>query len=208
MFRLRITGDIGFEYWADIPDYEGRYQASTFGRVRSIDRIVHMGNGIGANVIIPGKILKPKLKSTGYFEVNLSVNGMAKSYRVHRLVAASFLPIIKGYTQVNHKDENRTNNRVENLEWCTPKYNSNYGTHNEKIKMTSTSRVMPRDIVERIAAKNKKAVVMLKDGVVIRTFASASDAQKENTNFNYVSISAACNGRLKTYRGYEWKFKE
>ena len=103
------------EVWKDVKDYEGLYQISDKGRVKSL--------WFGKE-----KILKPGRDTCGYLQVNLSKNGEKKTYQVHRLVAKSFLPNPDNLSEVNHKDENKENNIVENLEFCDRKYNINYGT--------------------------------------------------------------------------------
>ncbi len=117
------------EVWKDIENYEGLYQVSNLGRVRSLDRIVGCG-----------KQLKGKEKAIfqdkyGYSVVCLCKDGFAKHWKVHRLVAISFLENPSNFPEINHKDENKENNRAENLEWCTTKHNINYGTRNEKVRI-------------------------------------------------------------------------
>lgn len=203
------------EIWKDIEGYEGYYQVSNLGRVRSLDRIIEGRWGL---ILSKGIMLSQKTTTYGYKEVGLSKNGKVKYFAVHRLVAMAFIPNPNNYPQINHMDECRTNNFVwvnddgsidsskSNLEWCDAKYNSNYGTHNEKLRVLSTGRVLPKYAVDIMAEKHKKPVAMYKDGVLVKTFDSAADADRENDDFNYVSISAACKGRLKTYKGYTWKF--
>lgn len=107
------------EEWKDVPNYEGLYQVSNLGRIKSLrDK-----NGKARE-----KILKLKLSKFGYYQICLCKNGKQKWYFVHRLVALAFIPNPNNLPQINHIDENKTNNYVENLEWCTSKYNSNYGT--------------------------------------------------------------------------------
>ena len=106
------------EYWKPVVGYEGHYQVSNFGRVKSIK--------FGKEII-----LKQKIKG-GYYHVGLSKNGIVKTYLVHRLVAEAFIPNPNNLPQINHKDECKTNNIVSNLEWCDRKYNINYGTRTEK----------------------------------------------------------------------------
>ena len=106
------------EIWKDIKEYEGLYQISNFGRVKSLHG--------------KEKFLKLHLKPDGYMQVVLCKNYKTTSRLVHRFVAEAFVPNPNNLVQVNHKDENKTNNYVENLEWCTPSYNVNYGTRNKQ----------------------------------------------------------------------------
>lgn len=108
------------EEWRQIPGYEGLYEVSSYGRVRNSKTY---------------RILK-HWTTFGYLMVGLS--GRKKFY-VHRLVAETFIPNIEKLPQVNHKDEDKTNNRVDNLEWCTAKYNINYGSRTERQKNTNIS---------------------------------------------------------------------
>ena len=107
------------EIWKQIDGYNNRYFVSNLGNVKSIY----------AN---KEKILKPFFNHDGYLIVDLRSPGFRKSVSVHRLVAIAFLPNPNNLLEVNHKDENKTNNCVENIEWCTTKYNCNYGTRNER----------------------------------------------------------------------------
>lgn len=179
------------EIWRDIKGYEGFYKVSNLGKVWSCRS---------------EKELKQKQNKFGYMRVNLCVENSNKTHLVHRLVAEAFIPNPDNLPQVNHKDEDKTNNSVGNLEFCNAKYNSNYGTHKDKLKISSTGRKMPKYAVDKAAEKHKKRIGMFKNGVLVKEYESAADANNDNENFNYVSISACCNGRIKTYRGYEWKF--
>ena len=111
------------EIWKDIPGYEGLYQVSNFGNIKSLNW-KNMGKA-------KNMYLKPHCH--GYLQIELFNNGVKKTYMVHRLVAQSFIDNPGGYPFVNHKDENKTNNCAWNLEWCTAKYNSNYGTLPQRI---------------------------------------------------------------------------
>lgn len=107
------------EIWKDIPNYEGLYQASNFGRIKSIQYFNHTNNKIYPR----DKILKPILNEKGYCRVDLSKSGKSKRHRVHRLVAKTFLPNPYNLLEVNHIDGNKQNNNVNNLEWCSRSYN-------------------------------------------------------------------------------------
>ena len=110
------------EIWRDIPGYEGKYQVSNTGEVKSLN-YNHTGEI---------KLLKQGIKKKGYRQVNLYKNGKVKHHLVHRLVAIAFIPNPNNYKEVNHKDEDPSNNNVKNLEWCTREYNNNYGTRNKR----------------------------------------------------------------------------
>ena len=122
------------EIWRPVVGYEGLYEVSSYGRVRSLDMYVKVG--YGNYRLHKGKVLSPAKDTGGYLKVNLYCNGKQKTIDVHRLVAQAFLPNPDNLPQVNHKDENKTNNRVENLEMCNAKYNLSYGTRNIRERDT------------------------------------------------------------------------
>lgn len=105
------------EEWKDVVGYEGLYKVSNLGNVKNC---------------LSGRILKLCNDKDGYKILNLYKNGVRKTYRVHRLVSKAFLTNPNNLQQVNHKDEDKTNNRVDNLEWCDAKYNLNFGTAQER----------------------------------------------------------------------------
>lgn len=110
------------EVWKDIKGYEGKYQVSNLGRIKSLS---YRNTGIS-------KILVPKINK-GYYEIGLYLNGIRKMFFVHRLVALTFIPNPNNLPQINHIDEDKTNNCVDNLEWCTQAYNNIYGTRLERV---------------------------------------------------------------------------
>lgn len=110
------------EEWRPIEVYEGLYEVSSYGRVRSVDRYD------SRNQFRKGKVLSPGKDKNGYLKVVLHCNGKCKTINVHRLVAQAFIPNPDNLPMINHKDEDKTNNNVTNLEWCDVKYNLNYGT--------------------------------------------------------------------------------
>lgn len=114
------------EIWKDIKDYEGHYQVSNLSRVKSIK--------FGKEIIMKQNIKR------GYYYVGLLKNGKQKNYLVHRLVAEAFLDNPNNYPCVNHKDEDKLNNNVDNLEWCTASYNNTYGTRLQKVSEKMRNR--------------------------------------------------------------------
>ena len=121
------------EIWRPIEGYEGLYEISSYGRVKSLEKYRFNNGGIQ---LLKEKIMKP-LDYNGYKNVNLWKNGSKKKEYVHRLVAKSFIPNPDNLREVNHKDENPSNNMVENLEWCDHRYNMNYGTLKERKRNTA-----------------------------------------------------------------------
>ena len=176
------------EVWKDIKDYEGLYQVSNLGRIKSLSRFHYTGWGKNKGYIKKEKILTQTLLSIGYYIVTLCKNGESKKMFVHRLVAQAFLDNLNNFPCINHKDENKLNNNVNNLEWCSIKYNVNYGNC----------------ITKRANSKKKPVQRIDKDGNIY-TYLSATDAGKElgiNPNF----ISRCCTGERKTLYGETWNF--
>lgn len=122
------------EEWRPIEGYEGLYEVSSYGRVRSLDRYVR--TCYEAYKLQKGKILSPAKDKFGYLKVVLNCNGKHKTINVHRLVAEAFIPNPDNFPQVNHRDEDKTNNIVDNLEWCDAKYNISYGSRNIRRRET------------------------------------------------------------------------
>lgn len=171
------------EEWRDIPEYEGLYQVSTSGMVRSL---YTRTNERGNNILNPIKRNKGLL----YLAVSLYKDGKYKFHFVHRLVAAAFVPNPDNLPCINHKDENPSNNHVGNLEWCTREYNNKYGNHpRANINHPSLSR----------------PVSQYKDGVLIATYPSISEAKRVIGRRN---IHAVLKGRKKRCGGFEWKYAD
>ena len=162
--------------WKDIEGYEGLYQVSDTGEVMNV---------------ITGKILKAYKEKSGYLRVGLYKDEKEKSFRVHRLVAEAFIPNPFNLPEVNHKSENKQDNRVENLEYCDRKYNINYGTRNDKV-----------------AVKVSKTVFQFsKTGEFIREWCSVCEIDRQ-LGFDFRNVSACCLGKRKSAYGYIWKYKE
>lgn len=127
------------EEWKDIVGYENLYQVSNLGNVRSLDRTIIRSHG--EKLTVHGKILKPMI-SRGYCYVRLNNCGNWKDKQIHRLVAQAFIPNPDNLPEINHKDEIKINNYVENLEWCTREYNVNYGNRSEKFSKSMKGKLV------------------------------------------------------------------
>ena len=167
------------EIWKDIDGYEGLYQISNMGRVRSLDRFVNQGK---IYRFCTGSIIKPGVSEKGYNRVDLHKNGKTKHCKVHRLVAEAFIPNPDNLPIINHKDECKTNNHVDNLEWCSVSYNNTYGCRIEK-----------------------KVYQYSLDGEFIKEWQSCKEVQRQ-LGHQPSRISECCNCKTKTAYGYIWKY--
>ena len=135
------------EIWKDIEGYEGLYKVSNLGRIKSLPKF-HKTRYSG--YMKKERILKPRFDTYGYLMVVLCKNKKEKNYLVHKLVANAFIPNTKNYDCINHKDEDKTNNCVDNLEWCDRYYNNNYGTRNKRISDTMRAKYSEDGVVNGI----------------------------------------------------------
>lgn len=175
------------EIWRDITGYDGIYQVSNLGNVRSIEHI-----DCRKRNRIAGRVLKPGKKQNGYLQVVLKdETGKSKNYYVHRLVMKAFVGECPAEYEVNHIDENKSNNTLENLEYVTHRCNINHGTGKF-----------------RSAAKKGKPVEQYStDDEWLAEYASTSEAERI-TGVWHNNISKACKRKVKTAGGYIWKYKE
>ena len=171
--------NISEEIWKPIPNYDGYYEASNIGRIRSVARIGKRGKGLG---IYPSVILKPSLGEWGYEQVSLRKEGKKRTMRVNRLVAQTFIPNPDNLPQVNHIDGVKTNNRVDNLEWCNSSQNmihcfsNGLSDWNTRIRIVETGEV----------------------------FNSISECARSIGG--HISLIDAClNGRRKTHKGFHFE---
>jgi hypothetical protein len=179
--------------WCDIEGYENEYQINQFGEIRTLKNSPKLKKF---------DTLKPQLsKSNGYMYQMLYKNGKPKLVRIHRLVAKAFVPNPNNFTQINHIDGNKQNNNASNLEWCDQPYNMK---HAYKTGLQKPSEKQKEAIRNTNKLKRKK-VVQLKDGKVINTFSSMSEASRK-TNITTSLISRCCNLKRKSTNGYEWRF--
>ena len=189
------------EEWRNIDGFEN-YEVSSEGRVRSLDHEVEQlgKGGVVASRIIKGRMLKSEEDKGGYLRVNLYKKGKQYHKTIHRLVAKAFLHNENSLPEVNHKDENKTNNFVfinedgtidyekSNLEWCTAKYNSNYGTRNQRAAK----------------AKSKQVGQYTLDGTLVKVWESTNEADRNG--FSKGHVAECCRGEHQYYKNYKWQY--
>lgn len=178
------------ETWKDIPGLEGRYQASTLGRIKSLSRRVKTWN---AHKTIPECVLKPAVAPNGYLHVR--IDGRTKD--VHRLVAQTFIPNPQNKPQVNHKNENKQDNSVLNLEWCTPKENINFGTC--LSRRAKTQRDTGCQLNNR---STSKPVLCITTG---ESFPSINEASRVY-GLDCSAITKCCKGKIVNTKKTQWRY--
>lgn len=164
------------ETWVDIVGYEGLYSISNLGRVAS-----HQWGKY--------RILRQRTGARGYLRVNLSKDGILKTFKVHRLVAEHFLPNPGGLIEINHKDEDKSNNRFDNLEWCTRSYNVNYGTRISKQRVS---------VIKPVVQYNRT-------GQVIALYDSLTQASRA-VGISVQYIAACCKRKYPHAGGFIWRY--
>lgn len=175
------------EAWKYIKGYENEYMVSNLGRVKSLKNNKEL-------------IRKPRITQYGYKAVNLYKNGKKTCKEIHRLVAETFIPNPLDYPVVNHKDCDRTNNKLENLEWCTIQYNVTY--------MEARKRGALNTNYKSVGLKRRKKIVQFsKDGKKIKEWNSSIDV-KNSLGYDKSCICRACKGRSLTAYGYIWRYKD
>lgn len=174
------------EVWKPIKGYEGIYEVSNHGRIKSLQRIRNNKNGL---ITRKTSIRKPQVSRGGYLCVVLRKYNDPKCYYVHRLVASAFIPNPNNYPFINHIDEVKTNNQVSNLEWCSRLYNNNFGTHNARVSK----------------AREKKIAQLTADGDVISEYSSIKEAASV-LGIRPSSIIKCAKGVYKTAGGYAFKY--
>lgn len=176
------------EVWVPVVGYIGLYEVSSFGRIKTFNFAGH--NGVT-------KILNPFKNKKGYLQIRLFKNKIGKCYMVHRLVATAFLPNWFNEPQVNHRDENKQNNHVDNLEWCDNRYNINYGT---AIKRSSEKKINGKC--------SKKVLQYDLEGNFIAEYPSLHEISRLY-GYSFSDIAACCRGyRSKSVYGFVWKYKD
>lgn len=183
------------EIWKDILGYEGFYQVSSLGNVRRL--VEWRGNDYSSKYVPCIKIMSPYVDNNGYMRICLSMRGIYKHCRIHQLVARAFIPNPNNFPQINHIDEDKTNNCVSNLEWCTQTYNNKYGTRGKRIGITNHN------------GKGAKRSILQYDldGNFIQRWKSMQDASNNLTGVSVSKICACCRGDRSHHRGFIWKYE-
>lgn len=202
--------EIIMERWKDIEGCDGLFQASNEGRIKRVETEIVTKTGVRQTY--REKIYQFWVAQDGYARVCLP-RRFHKTILVHKLIAETWIPVpdeLKQYIgtqslQVNHKNENKLDNNVENLEWCTAKYNSNYGTRNERMGSKLKGRKPSDTTIEASVKKNSIKVYQYDtEHNLIATYNSASDAARQVDGVYSTNICHCCNGKLRTTGGYIW----
>lgn len=186
------------EIWKPVKNYEGLYEVSNMGRVKSLNY-----NKTGKE-----RILKLNKDKDGYLLVNLHKNTKMKSCKVHRLVATAFVENPEGYTEVNHINENKLDNRANNLEYCSRSYNNNYGTRNQRAGEKLKGRKFSEETIKKMAESKKKPVYSIdKESGLITYWESAKEAGRV-LGIDPSSITRCCKGKVKSAGGFYWQYSD
>ena len=178
------------EVWRDIEGYEGYYRVSNLGRVKSLQTKAYSHKEKCAIVVMREKILKQFPNTDKYLMVDLRKDGTRNTQKVHRLVAKAFIPNTNNYPQVNHKDENKQNNTVENLEWCNSQYNNTYGTAKQRMAQK----------------KMKKVIQISASGEAVNEWNSIQEATKDlGVSKNTIALWTLHGVKPRKYKNYTFK---
>lgn len=177
------------EIWKDIKEYEGLYQVSNKGNIRSLDRIVSHNNRKG-NRILKGRVLSCWYDKYNYARITLSKNGKVCKYLVHYIVASTFIPNPENKPYIDHIDTNPSNNSIENLRWVTQKENINNKLTIEKMSGVNNH-------------SSKPVLQFSKEGELLKKWNCIMDIERE-LNICNSSISGVCKGKHKTAGDYKW----
>lgn len=179
------------EEWRPVVGYEGSYEVSSMGNIRSLDRLNVRGSWIN------GRLMKLTMDQNGYTRVGLCIKGERTTYYVHRLVAQAFVTNPDDKPQVNHINENKSDNRVSNLEWVTSRENTLHGTKTQRTAANTDYAIIAKKLAKAVTATH------LRSGEVL-DFPSMLEAQRNG--FNASLVSKCCKGKRAHHKGYAWEY--
>lgn len=197
------------EIWKPIKGYEGYYEISNFGKVRSLDRIVKQGTSLRK---VKAKTINLHIGAYGYPCVSLCKDGKTKCFPIHRLLARAFIPNPENKPHIDHIDTDKTNYRLDNLRWCTQKENMNnpltLAFCKERVYTKERTEKINKTKIERKRKTAPKKIYQFdKNGYLIKEYNSIREASIEN-NISRETISRCCHKEAMTAGGYLWSFKE
>lgn len=186
------------ETWKPIKGYEGYYEVSDQGRVRRVDGVVKTGIKHSEQRVVKSRILKLHVKRNGYLTVDLSRGNIVKTIAVHKLVATAFIPQENGKTEVNHKNCDKADNRVENLEWVTPRENKDHAKANNRYYNPNRKPILC-----------KQTQMVFQGSYKAAEWVNATKYQNSKQVRGMANkIREACNGHQATAYGFTWCYME
>ncbi|KKN42124.1 hypothetical protein LCGC14_0716280 [marine sediment metagenome] len=179
------------EIWKDIKGYEGLYQVSDLGEIKSLDRVIY--SKFRSIQTFKGRILRKLIHNNGYVSIMLSKKGITKRFIIHRIVAKSFILNLQNKKEVNHKNLIKGDNRAENLEWVTPKENMKHADKNIDLYQKGS-----------LNKRSKSCIQISLDGLLVGMYGSRNEAFRK-TGVNAAHISDVISGNRKMAGGYKWQ---
>lgn len=189
------------EIWKDIKEYEGLYQVSNLGNIKSLNRTIENKGSIGGEYRIKEKNRAQTISKTGYYICTLYKKGKGRTFKVHRLIAEVFIDNPDNLPIINHKDGNKLNNSIDNLEWC------DYSHNNKEAYKQGLKEKNLKWIIECNKRKRKKVNQYDLNNNLIKQYKSIHEAENE-TKVHHINIIKVCKGERITAGGYKWKYAE
>lgn len=189
------------EIWKDIKEYEGLYQVSNLGNIKSLNRTIENKGSIGGKYRIKEKNRAQTISKTGYYICTLYKKGKGRTFKVHRLIAEAFIDNPDNLPIINHKDGNKLNNLIDNLEWC------DYSHNNKEAYKQGLKEKNLKWIIECNKRKRKKVNQYDLNNNLIKQYKSIHEAENE-TKVHHINIIKVCKGQRITAGGYKWKYAE
>lgn len=196
------------EIWKDIPGWNGLYQASSIGRIKSLPKdYIICGK---AKIHSKEKILCLHKKDDGYLRVELNHDGFHRTFPVHQLIALAFLENPDNKPHIDHINTVRDDNRVENLRWVTPKENASNPITKKRVRDVAllTPAGPDNPLFEEKSPDSKVVLQYTKDGILVARYTCCHQVERRNKGFHFSNVARACRGERMTYKGYIWKYED